>query len=227
MKEYKKLTFKTKEEWLRNRGIGGSDAAAIANASKWQTPTDIYNRLVLNKEQKDISNSRTIEGTLAEEHIRELWGLDHPKCKLTRPPKISHWLFVSNKHPLLTCTPDGLFKIDKDLFGLEIKDVELIKGDVKEMWESDILPDQYYFQVLHYMVVMNDLKGVCLNAHLKYFKFNEETNKWEFSHAIDKDYWIYREDVKQDIKYLLDIEINFIKENIEKKHPPKLIFNWR
>ena len=158
---YTKESYNSREEWLKNRGIGGSDAAAIVNKSKWATPTDIFNRIVYNKEKSISSNSRMTEGTLAEEHIRFLWALDHPNCKVKNPPKKAYWLFRRKDYPLLTCTPDGLFKMDNKLYGLEIKDVELIKGDVRALWESDILPDQYYFQCLHYMVVMNDLQGVC------------------------------------------------------------------
>lgn len=225
-KNYKKETYKTREEWLKNRGIGGSDAATIVNASKWSTKNELYNRLVYSKEPNKKSNSRMVEGTLAEEHIRELWALDHSSFKVLRPPKRTFWIFRRKDYPLLTCTPDGLFYIGTDLFGLEIKDVELIKSDVKQMWESNTLPDQYYYQVLHYMVVIKDLKGVCLTAHLKYFTYDEETQKWVFDYAVDKNYWIYREDIIDHIKYLEGKEIDFIENNINKRVQPKLIIKW-
>lgn len=226
-KNYRKETYKTREEWLKNRGIGGSDAAAIVNKSKWVTPNDVYNRIVYKKEKTIPSNSRMEEGVKAEEHIRELWALDHPNFKVIAPPSRSHWIFRRKDYPLLTCTPDGLLK-DKEgvLYGLEIKDVELIKTETRQMWESNTLPDQYYYQILHYMVVMGDLEGVCLTAHMKYFSHNDETDEWMFDYAVDKSFWVYREDIKEHIKYLEEKEIDFIENNINKRQQPKLIIKW-
>lgn len=223
MKNYKKEIYKTKNDWLKARGIGGSDAAAIVNMSKWLSSNDVYNRIVFDKEKIIKENERMKEGAKAEEYIRELWSLDHSSFKTIRPPKRNFWIFRRKDYPLLTCTPDGLFYIGTDLFGLEVKDVELINGVTKQMWESNILPDQYYYQVLHYMVVIEDLKGVCLTAHLKYFTYDETTKKWVFDYAVDKNYWIHREDIIDHIKYLEEKEIDFIENNINKKHRPKTV----
>ncbi len=224
MKTYKKEKYCSKDEWLKARGIGGSDAAAILHESNWLTLDELFNRLVYKKEKKIKENNRMKEGTKAESHIRELWSLDNPQFKVKNPPKRTYWLFRRLDYPLITCTPDGLFKDESNnLYGLEIKDVDLIKSETKTMWESNILPNQYYIQILHYLVTMNDLKGVCLVAHLKYFKKNEETNKWEFDYAIERSYWVIRETAIKDIQFLESKEIEFIKENVEKEKMPKLV----
>ena len=220
-KNYKKQTFKTRSEWLANRGIGGSDAAAILNLSKWITQDDIYNRLVLNKEKEDIQNERMIEGTKAEDHIRALFELDN-KVVVKCPPKKGNWIFKRTDYPLITCTPDGIFTgHDGNLYGLEIKDIELIRSIDKNMWEYNELPQQYFIQCLQYLVVINDLKGVVLNAHLKYFKKEEEN--WVFDYAVDKSYWVLREDYSKEIEYLEKKEKDFIDNNINKRKRPKTI----
>jgi hypothetical protein len=60
------------------------------------------------------------------------------------------------------------------LVGVEIKDVELLRKEDKENWEIGLLPDQYFYQALHYFVVLNNVKEVVVLAHLNYMKFDEE-----------------------------------------------------
>lgn len=221
MKNYQKQTYKNREEWLSARGIGGSEAAAIVGESKWLTADDIYNRLVYGKEPNIEENEKMLQGIAAEPHIRALWAIDHQDCEVVEPPKRGAWLFRRKDYPLLTCTPDGLFKKNGELYGLEIKNVDLISGSIKDIWENGILPPQYYYQVLHYMVVINDLKGVCLTAHLRYYK--KEDDKWAFDYAKDVSFWIYRDIALEQINYLEQHEIDFITNNVNKKRRPKLL----
>ena len=210
-KNYKKETCKTKEIWLAKRGIGASDAAAIVGKSKWLTKYDIAKRLLTNEPIKERTNSRMVEGTLKEPLIRATFALD-TNYEIINPPKKSYWLYRSKEEPLLTLTPDGFIVKDGKLFGLEIKDCELHRAEQIEMWESNVLPEQYYYQLLHYMIVLNDIDGVCLVAHLKYYAKDEETGKWNFSYAVDRQYWVYRQDVLDHIKYLKDKELDFVNQ---------------
>ena len=223
-KNYIKEKYKTKEAWLDNRGIGGSSASAIVNKSKWMTSLDIYNDLVLGIKKEIQDNARMKEGRIAEDFIRKLFILEHPEFKVTPQPKNIFWLFRRKDYPLITCTPDGLFteKTTNKKFGLEIKDVELRKRDYTEQWESGTLPIQYYIQCLHYMVTMDDLDGVCLTARLKYYKRDEYFDNFVLDHTEDRNFWLYREDLKDDIEWLEKKEIDFIKNNIEKKIKPTL-----
>ena len=70
---YIKEKYKTKEEWIANRGIGGSSASAIINKSKWTTTLDIYNELVLDIRKEIPENDRMREGKIAEDFIRKLF----------------------------------------------------------------------------------------------------------------------------------------------------------
>lgn len=226
-KNYTKETYKTSEAWLANRGIGSSDAAAICNKSKWKTPRDVYNSITSKEQKKEVKNARMTEGTLAEPHIRALFEIEHPEYKVTHPPKKGSWLFRRKDYPLLTLTPDGLLEeiaTGKKL-GLEIKDIELRKREQKELWLNDTLPDDYYFQTLHYMVVKNDLEGVILVARLKFYSF-DYNNEYTLDHIETRYYWIMREDedVSKHISYLEKKEISFIENNIKPgKRPPVIV----
>lgn len=226
-KNYIKEKFRTKDEWLKNRGIGGSSASAIVNKSKWLTNIDVYNELALGIKKEIQENDRMREGKAAEDLIRKLFIIEHPEFKVTPQPKNIYWTFRRKDYQLITCTPDGLFTeiSTNKKYGLEIKDVELRKKEYKEQWESGQLPIQYYIQCLHYMVTMNDLNGVCLVARLKYYTHDDYLDKFVLDHTEDRYFWIYREDVKQDIEWLEKKEIDFIINNIEKKIKPALKLN--
>lgn len=226
-KHYTKEIYKTREDWLANRGIGGSDAAAICNKSKWKDACDVYNSLTKPKIQQETPNARMIEGTKAEPLIRQLFELEHPEFKVIHPPKKGSWMFRRKDYPLLTVTPDGLLeeKATGKKYGLEIKDIELRKREQKEMWLNDVLPDEYFYQTLQYLVVMNDLDGVCLVARLKYYTF-DFTNEFTLDHIETRYYWIIRNDegITAGVTFLEKKEIAFSEYNIKlKKRPPRVI----
>lgn len=209
-KNYKKEIYTTREEWLKNRGIGGSDAAAILGKSPWLSKEKVKKRLLEPNSYEEKKNSRMVEGTLKEPLIRQMFVLN-TGYKVTEPPKNKYWLFRRKDEPMLTCTPDGLYDDYDGMYGLEIKDVALYKREAMDNWESGIIPDQYYIQILHYMVVLNDIVGVTLLPHLMYFVKNEDINKWVYEHSEFRKYIILREDVKEDLEYLEKQELDFIK----------------
>lgn len=210
-KNYKKEIYKSRKDWLKARGIGGSDAAAILGKSKWLTKKALLKRLLGDTEIEEKKNSRMIEGTMKEPLIRKLYMLNS-KDNVVEPPKRNCWLFRRKDYPLITCTPDGLIRTENGPFGYEVKDVALYRKEQIDSWEEGILPEQYYIQILHYMVTMNDLIGVKMTAHLMYYKKNEETEKWEYDYSIFRRYIVMRDDVLDDIKYLEEKELDFIRE---------------
>jgi len=227
-KNYTKTVFKTKQEWLKakEKTIGGSEAAAIVNKSKWLTINDIYNKMVLGKCKKVIENEKMADGIKAEPHIRALFALDHKEFKVKNPPR-GYWFFARTDKPYLSCTPDGLLTkvINGALWGLEIKFVDLIKHEDKEMWENDTLPDQYLYQVLHDLVVITDMFGMVLNAHLKYYKKNDK-GKYVFDYAVDKSYVIYRDEFNKSIAYLENRETDFFENNVKVRRRPNLVIKF-
>lgn len=227
MKNYKKISFKTKEDWLKakQQTIGGSEAAAILNKSKWLTLDDVYNKFVYGKEKSVQENERMIKGTRAEDHIRQLFGLDTDEFEVISPAKKRYVMYVRKDKPYISCTPDGfaIVKANGRKYGLEIKDVELRKNAEINTWEGNTLPDQYYCQCLQYLVAMNDLDGVILVAHLKKYGFDNETKKWFYKESVTRPYFIYRKSAQAAIAYLEGKETTFYEENVKKRVRPKLV----
>jgi len=216
----------THEEWLKEKEktIGGSEAAAILGKSKWLTPNDLYNKLALGKTKVIKSNSKMEDGITAEPHIRALFANDNKEFIVQNPPARKAWLFIRKDKPYLSCTPDGLMikKSNGALWGYEAKNVDLIKREDKDVWEADTIPDQYLYQIIHDMVVMNDLEGMAINAHLKYYK--KENDVYVFDYAVDKYFLLYRSDIKGVISYLENEETNFMENHVLARKRPPVMF---
>ena len=214
-------------DWLeaKNRTIGGSEAAAIINKSKFLTADDLYNKLTRGKAKSVPVSDKMRKGTEAEPHIRAIFALDFCKrFRLLRLPTKKKAMYVRADKPYISVSPDAL-AIDiatKKRWGIEFKYVELIKNEDKNVWEGGLLPDQYFCQCLQYFVAMPDIEGVVLFAHMQYFKHNEESGKWDFDHAVDKPFYIYKKDVLSQIEYLEKKETEFWETNIKGRKRPKL-----
>lgn len=214
------------QEWLeiKNHTIGGSEAAAVLNKSKWLTSNDLYNKLALGKVKTFKKNDRMIEGQETEKFIRGLFAHDFKdQFELIKLPTKNRCIFIRKDKPYLSCTPDSLAlnKSSGKLWGIEFKNVELRTREEKAIWESKDLPDQYYWQDNQYLVVLTDLEGVLLFAHLKYFSFNEEKQKWEFDHAEDRAFWMYRKEVSDHVVYLEKKETDLVEINVKGRIRPK------
>lgn len=194
----------THEEWLQERknGIGASDAGTIIGVNKWKTNLQLWEEKTGRREPEDISDKPYVKyGHAAEEHIRELFALDHPELKVTyeSPYKIIR----NDEAKYIFCTPDGEL-VNKEtgaVGGLEIKTTEIMNGSQWREWDGRI-PDQYYAQVCHQMLAAG-WEFVWLRAQIKYTTRDGEKR------AETRDYLIEREEVKEDLNALLEAEIAF------------------
>lgn len=84
----------------------------------------------------------------------------------------------------------------------------------KEKWK-DRIPDNYYIQILHGMLVLG-AEFVVLKAQLK-TEFNGET------YLQTKHYTIQRDDVKEDLEYLLEAEKKFYSNMVTKERPALIL----
>lgn len=212
MKSYNVEYFKTKSQWLKKRGIGGSDAATIMNKGAWQTQGELYDKLFLKIQKKIPNNYRMKNGVKSEEHIRELFFIHNPQFKAKNPPKKGYWLFTSKKNPLLTLTPDGLAKDkDKKLLFTEFKDMTFYTDRKVEEIKRGIVPEQYLYQVLHYFVVIKEIEYGYLVINANHYTKNDITNEWEFLKSEIIPLKITRENFQKSINELEQSEINFTK----------------
>ena len=203
----------SREEWLKHRSrIGGSDAAAIVGLNPYKTNTDLYLEKTGEKESPDISHKPYVEyGTKAEEHLRELFRLDFPQYQVQY---FDNNMYLNSKYPFAHASLDGELTDEDGRRGiLEIKTTNILQSMQKEKWR-DRIPDNYFIQVLHYLMV-TEFDFVVLKAQLKS----------EFGGQIylqTKHYFIERSEVEGDIKYLAEEERKFWK-CVEAKRMPDLI----
>ena len=172
-KTYQEILFNSRKEWKKARRIGGSDLATIMREGKWQTISDIYTRLVYPERAKSNNldnNPRVQEGARAEEHIRNLFALEHPNIKVINPPS-ENWLFVRNDNEFITVSPDGI--LDDYTGALEIKDVEIYSNKQLESWKCGDIPKQYFYQIMQYFIVLNTVKDIYLVARIKVMNSGE------------------------------------------------------
>lgn len=218
--------FRTRDEWLKARAssIGGSDLALILGKAKFGTLDELFDRMMGKPQKEEKPTERMIEGTLTEESIRKLFSFDFPKYKVIEPPKKGNWLWKKPGSEFIHCSPDGIL-IEKDtrrFGGLEIKNVELAKKDDIDMWGSNQLPEQYYWQCIQYMLAIPSLEFVVLYAHLKYlFPFG---NGWETAMCEDRPFFIRRADesTQKAIRFAFMKESEFYERYVKTGKRPAL-----
>lgn len=227
--------YKTKNEWLAKRGIGGTGASSILNCNPYKTKTELYDNIIYggDKEVEDYTNDSIELGINMEPLIRNEFQLDYKtKFEIVEPPKKGNWIYRRIDKPYLTASLDGELTAISDLAEtgiktgdkgvLEIKTHDLRgKVDESEWVEGNTLPQHYYIQVLHYLMVTG-YEFAYLRARLR--KINYSTK--EVKYIITKDYLILRKDKENEIKYLENKETDFWENNVLKKNRPQAVITF-
>ncbi len=201
-----------RKNWLeqRKKGIGASDAAAILGCNPYKTNVALWEEKTGLRQAEDISEKPYVKyGTEAEQYLRELFRLDFPQYEVT----YDQYARIANlkKYPFLFATLDGVL-LEKETGRkgvLEIKTTEILNSTQLFKWKNRI-PDNYYIQVLHQLLVTG-YDFVIVKAQIK-FSFNGV--RLETRH-----YTIERKEVLQDMKFLLQKEIAFWNCVTERKKP--------
>lgn len=207
-------TFSNKEEWLKNRtGIGGSDASAIVGLNPYKSNTDLWMEKTGQIVPEDISDKPYVQyGTQAEMHLRGLFRLDFPQYIVEY---VDNNMFLNDEYPWAHASLDGWLTDQDGRKGiLEIKTTEILQSMQKEKWNHQI-PDNYYIQILHYLMVTG-FDFAVLKAQLKTV-FNG------VPYLQTKHYFIERSEVEEDIQYLANEEKKFWKQVQERKRPALIL----
>ena len=207
--------FTSQDEWKegRKKYIGGSDAAAVLGMNPYKTNMRLWEEKTGLVEPEDISDKPyVIYGHKAEDHLRELFRLDFPEYEVFYEPET---FIVNDKYPWAHASLDGLLR-DKDnrLGILEIKTTNIMQSMQKEKW-NDRIPDNYFLQVLHYMMV-TEAEFAVLKAQLKYV-FRESI------FLQTRHYFIERIEVDEDIRILEKEEQKFWKDVMDRKRPAVIL----
>ena len=205
--------LKDRSEWLeeRTKGIGGSDAAAIIGLNPWKDNVTLWKEKTGLIEPEDISYKPYVQyGIAAEPHLRDLFALDFPEYKVEYVENNS---WHNDRFPFARASLDG-WLTDKDGRKgiLEIKTTNILSSMSKEKWKDGV-PDNYYTQLLHYLMV-TEFEWACLKAQLRYEYANDI--KLETRH-----YFLERSEVEDQIEYLKDEEMKFWNQ-IQLKQRPAL-----
>lgn len=211
------IELKSREEWLKRRKnyIGGSDAAAIVGLNPYKNNVELWEEKTGKREPEDIGDKPFVKyGTNAEEHLRELFRLDFPEYEVGYK---ENNMFLNSKYPFAHASLDGFLRDQDGRLGiLEIKTTNILQSMQKEKW-MDKVPDNYFCQLLHYFAVTG-FDFAILKAQMK-FEYDKNIM------LMTRHYHIEREDVKEDIDYLMEKEAEFYSFIQEDKRPPLVLPN--
>jgi len=215
MEKYTVHDFPNENAWLsgRTNGIGGSDASAAIGMNPYKTNTDLFEEKIGRMIPEDISSKPfVVYGNKAEKPIRELFELDYPQYEVKH---YDYRLLQSKEYPFMLASLDGELTDQEGRKGiLEIKTTNILQSMQREKW-NDKIPQNYYIQVLHYLLVTGYDFAV-LRAHLK--------SEWGGDIRTQvKDYFIERDQVKEDLDYLLQREVAFWQCVESGRKPPLLL----
>lgn len=206
----------TREQWLKARRnmIGGSDASAILGLNPYKTNIEVWQEKTGRVIPEDKDNPFMEYGRNAEKHLIALFALDHPQYKVTANP--NYEVIYHPKHSFVAGTLDGyLAEKETGRKGvLEIKTTEILNSMHREKW-NDKVPDNYYIQVLHYLL-STGWDFAVLKAQLK-------TVYGDDVRLNTRHYHIERSEVQEDLDYLLEKEIKFWRYVEKDKKPPLVL----
>jgi putative phage-type endonuclease len=209
-------TLKSRDEWLaaRKNYIGGSDASAVLGMNPYKTNLELWQEKTGIVQPEDISGKPYVQyGHAAESYLRELFALDFPEYEVHYQ---DNNIWLNDRFPFAHASLDGWLTDQDGRNGvLEIKTTNILQSMQKEKWDHRI-PDNYYIQVLHYLMV-TEFDFAVLKAQLKY-EFQGGDIMLQTKH-----YKIERSEVQEDIELLKSSEKEFWKRVQSRKKPALLL----
>lgn len=214
--EYRVLKLNDREQWLKERrfGIGGSDASVLVDENPWKTLRELWQDKFSKEKPKEIYTPAIVYGTEAEEPLRKLYALKH----LNQDVQYMKDVILERKkqgYEWMRYSPDGLiYDYDTHKKGiLEIKTASLNNYDSIAKWKDNSLPNNYYIQTLHGLLVTG-FDFVTLTAELRYYDGRVEIVERTFN----------RDEVLDDLEYLESKELEVWNTYFAtKKEPPILL----
>lgn len=216
MSVIKCIKFKSRQEWLDSRRLGGSSVSAILNASKHLSANELYDEIMYPVSKPDTQTEATERGNKLEPLIRKEFETLNQDFKVTAPPR-NNWIFINSKYPKMSASLDGIIqnKETKEKGFLEIKTREVRSKREIEEWKNEKIPQNYFIQLMHYFLI-TEYEYCVLASHL--IQRNFDTNKIEEVQVVYQ--WFYRKDYEKDIENLKKMELKFL-DNCEKHIRPK------
>ena len=213
------IIYGNHENWLaeRKKGIGGSDVSAVVGYNPYKSNIDLYEEKIGVRTPEDISEKSFVKyGHDAEPLLVKLFALDYPQYEVNYNDnfRVNH----NDKYPFIFCTRDcDLIEKETGRKGaLEIKTTEVLNSMHKEKWDNQI-PNKYYCQILQYFITDSQLEFVWLKAQIK-SDFGNGDIRLQTKH-----YLFERTELKEDIEWLEQAEVEFWNNNVLKNKIPNRI----
>lgn len=175
------------QEWLqwRKKGLGGSDAGAVAGFSKYRSPVVVWlektGKLEASQEESQAAKfGRKLEPVVADEFAERTGLKIEPVHEMLQHPE----------HPFMLANLDRLIHMDGEHGVLECKTAD--KFFATE-WDDEKIPDHYYLQVQHYLAVTG-LKfayiAVLIGGNdFRYKRIERNEEVIGYLVQIEKDFW--------------------------------------
>lgn len=206
----KRLRFEDRASWLagRGQGIGGSDAAAVVGLSPWMSPIELWKVKMGMTRQKDLTGNAAVEqGNRMEPILRNLYAELHPEYAVEYH---QFDILYQADCPWICATLDGELLSEDGRHGiLEIKTAT--PGAKWSEWKDGCMPQNYYAQCLHQLLATG-YDFVRLYACL--YSQNGDMTLTERE--------IEREEVTEDLNWLLNEERQFWKGYVERGVMPPM-----
>ena len=190
-----------REDWLKHRTkIGGSDASAILGKNPYKTNVELWKDKAFHLMPEDISDKPYVKyGIQAEPHLRALFSLDFTEKKVFYE---ENNMWTNDKYPFAHASLNGWFEDPDGKKGiLEIKTTNILNSSQRRNWKDHYIPENYYVQVLHYLMV-TEFDYVVIAAQLKSV-FDGYVTKQTIYETV------YRNEKEEEIAYLADEERKF------------------
>ncbi|MCH3965524.1 MAG: YqaJ viral recombinase family protein [Clostridium sp.] len=136
----------SKKDWLnfRNKGIGGSDVAALCGINKYKSPVELWMEKTGQIKPAE-SGEAAYWGTKMEPIIREEFT-DRTNLKID----IVNSILKHEKYNFMIANVDGITYDDN--YGNCIFEAKTASAFKQNQWENSI-PEEYMLQIQHYMAV--------------------------------------------------------------------------
>lgn len=138
-----------RNEWLklRRKGIGGSDASAVAGLNRYKSPVGVFLDKTGQIEPDEVGEAAYWGNVLEDVVAREF--TIQTGLRVQRSNK----LYQHPEHKFMLGNVDRLI-LDKGGRGLGVLECKTASAFKMDEWEEDKVPDEYSIQLQHYMAVL-------------------------------------------------------------------------
>lgn len=205
-----------REDWLecRKNGLGGSDAGSAIGINKYKSNVKLWREKTGKAIPEDISGNPAVKfGKQAESVIRDFFKLNFPQYNVDYH---EYRMYGIRDRPFMYATLDGeLTDCETGLRGvLEIKTTTIQNSMQWSDWDNRI-PDSYYVQILH-QLACTEWSFAILYACINYISKGEKRTALRY-------YRIDRNDVSDDIEWLIQQETDFWRKVVKNEEPDLIL----